>query len=161
MSEVDSIPTPSVPPFEPETIDYLLAQVCRLHRERAGTILEAVGLFRGQPPVLMRLHEADGQTQGDLAARLRVAPATMTKMIQRMERAGFVQRRPDAADQRISRVYLTDAGRAVRAEMMTALGTLEAETFAGLDDVERAHLRGFLERLRANLRRVVDEKSME
>ncbi|HRW49951.1 MAG: MarR family transcriptional regulator, partial [Caldilineaceae bacterium] len=158
----DSNPIPGIPdpPPEPETIDYLLAQVCRLHRERAGTILEAVGLFRGQPPVLMRLHEADGQTQGDLAARLRVAPATMTKMIQRMERAGFVQRRPDAADQRISRVYLTDAGRAVRAEMMGALGTLEAETFAGLDNEERAQLRGFLERLRANLRGVVDE-SME
>ena len=161
MTEPDSVPTAPDPPPEPETIDYLLAQVCRLHRERAGTMLETVGLFRGQPPVLMSLHATDGQTQGDLAARLRVAPATMTKMIQRMERAGFVQRRPDAADQRISRVYLTDAGRAVRGEMMGALGTLEAETFAGLDAAERAQLRGFLERLRANLRGVVDEKKME
>lgn len=160
MSEHHRDPTAPSPPPEPETIDYLLAQVCRLHRERAGAVLESVGLFRGQPPVLMRLHEADGQTQGDLAARLRVAPATMTKMIQRMERAGFVQRRPDAGDQRISRVYLTDAGRAVRTEMMAALGTLEAETFAGLGDAERLHLRGFLERLRTNLRGVVDE-SME
>ncbi len=161
MTEPDSIPAAPLPLPEPETIDYLLAQVCRLHRERAGTILEAVGLFRGQPPVLMSLHEADGQTQGDLAAHLRVAPATMTKMIQRMERAGFVQRRPDATDQRISRVYLTEAGRAVRAEMMVALGTLEAETFAGLDEAEQTQLRGFLERLRANLRGVVAEKSME
>ena len=161
MTEPDSVPAAPLPLPEPETIDYLLAQVCRLHRERAGTILEAVGLFRGQPPVLMSLHEADGQTQGDLAAHLRVTPATMTKMIQRMERAGFVQRGPDVADQRISRVYLTDAGRAVRSEMMAGLGTLEDETFAGLDAAERAVLRGFLERLRANLRGVVAEQSME
>ena len=158
MAEPESISPFSDPPPGLETIDYLLAQVCRLHRERAGMVLEAVGLFRGQPPVLMSLHEADGQTQGDLAAHLRVAPATMTKMIQRMERAGFVQRRPDAVDQRISRVYLTDAGRAVRSEMMVALGTLEAETFAGLDDGERAQLRGLLERLRANLRGVVGDQ---
>lgn len=158
MAAPGSVSPSSESPPERETIDYLLAQVCRLHRERAGTILETVGLFRGQPPVLMSLHEADGQTQGDLAAHLRVAPATMTKMIQRMERAGFVQRRPDAVDQRISRVYLTDAGRAVRSEMMVALGTLEAETFAGLDGAELEHLRGLLERLRANLRRVVSDQ---
>ena len=63
-----------------------------------------------------------------------------------------------AVDQRISRVYLTAAGRAVRSEMMVALGTLEAETFAGLDGAELDHLRGLLERLRANLRRVVGDQ---
>ena len=52
-----SIPHPGPPP-EPETIDPSVAQVCRLHRER-GTILEAVGAFHEQPPVLMRLHEAE------------------------------------------------------------------------------------------------------
>lgn len=158
MAATDSIPPSSEPPPDRETIDYLLAQVCRLHRERAGAILEAVGLFRGQPPVLMSLHGEDGQTQGDLAAHLRVAPATMTKMLQRLERAGFVQRRPDAVDQRISRVYLTDAGRAVRSEMMVALGTLEAETFAGLDAAQLLQLRGLLERLRTNLRRAVGDQ---
>lgn len=134
-----------------ETIDYLLAQVCRLHRARADTLLEGIGLFRGQPPLLMLLHDEDGLTQSDLAARLQIAPATLTRMLQRMARAGFLQRRIDAADQRISRVYLTAAGRAVRSEMQAMLGLLEAETFAGFDAAEQAVLRGFLERLRANL----------
>jgi MarR family transcriptional regulator, organic hydroperoxide resistance regulator len=142
-----------------DSIDYLLAQVCRLHRERADTLLEAIGLFRGQPPLLMTLHEKDGLPQGELAARLHVAPATMTKMLQRMARSGFVERRVDADDQRISRVYLTEAGRAVRDAMLTALGTLETETFAGLDAAELAALRGLLERLRANLHRTVQEKT--
>ena len=97
--------------------------------------------------------------QLEFDARLHVAPATMTKMLQRMARSGFVERRVDADDQRSSRVYLTEAGRAVRDAMLMALGTLETETFAGLDAAELAALRGLLERLRANLRRTVQEKT--
>lgn len=142
-----------------DTIDYLLAQVCRLHRARADTLLEGIGLFRGQPPLLMILHDADGLVQGELAARLQIAPATLTKMLQRMERAGFLLRRVDAVDQRVMRVYLTDAGRAVRTEMVALLDVLEAETFAGLNAGERTLLRGFLERLRTNLQQVVIERN--
>jgi DNA-binding MarR family transcriptional regulator len=141
-----------------ETIDYLLAQVCRLHRARAELLLEGIGLFRGQPPLLMILHDEDGLPQGELAARLQIAPATLTKMLQRMERAGFLQRRIDAVDQRVSRVHLTAAGRAVRTELLAVLGLLEAETFAGLSADELLLLRGFLERLRANLQQAVTEK---
>lgn len=74
---------------QPESIDYLLAQICRLHRIRAHALLEDLGLYRGQPPVLRALWEREGLTHSELAARLHVQPATITKMIQRMERTGF------------------------------------------------------------------------
>jgi DNA-binding MarR family transcriptional regulator len=136
---------------EPESLDHLLAQVSKLHHSRAHELLEAIGLYRGQPPVLRALWEREGLTHGELAERTRVTPATMTRMIQRMERAGFVVRRSDAGDERISRVYLTEAGRAVQAEVQQVLRRLEAETFAGFSDEERALLRGYLLRLRGNL----------
>jgi DNA-binding MarR family transcriptional regulator len=117
-------------PTEPESIDMLFVQVCRLHHTRAHTLLEEIGLYRGQPPVLRFLADKDGLTQTDLASRLQVTPATMTKMIQRMEKTGFVQRRSDADDQRVSRVYLTEAGRAIQAEMSAVLQTIEADAFA-------------------------------
>jgi DNA-binding MarR family transcriptional regulator len=86
---------------ELEALDFLLSQVCRLHYVRAQGLLDAIGIYRGQPPVLYVLHEQEGLTQSELAARLEVAPATVTKMLQRLERAGFVQRQTDAADQRV------------------------------------------------------------
>ena len=92
-----------MPPLSPdESPGFLLAQVCRLHHTRAQAMLEALGLYRGQPPVLHFLHEEDGLTHSALAVRLNVTPATVTKMLQRMENAGWVIRRPDAVDQRVS-----------------------------------------------------------
>ncbi len=114
-------------------------------------MLEALGLYRGQPPVLHILHEEDGLTHSALAARLNVTPATVTKMLRRMEKAGWVIRRPDVADQRVSRAYLTDAGRAVRAEMDATLRRLDEEAFAGFTAEERLLFRRFLLQTRANL----------
>jgi len=145
------------PPVEPESLDFLLAQVCHLHYTRAHALLEAIGLYRGQPPVLRALWEQEGQTHTELARRLRVAPATVTRMIQRMEKAGFVVRRADPNDQRVSRVYLTEAGRTVRADVQAVWQTMDDETFAGFNAAERDQLRQLLTRVRANLLRASGE----
>ena len=134
-----------------ESIDFLLAQICRLHHARAHTLLEELGLYRGQPPVLFALWEQEGATHGELAARLHVKPATITKMLKRMEKAGFVERRSDPADQRVSRVYLTDAGRSIRNEVEQVWCTLEDETFVGFSPEERMLLRRFFLQMRDNL----------
>jgi MarR family transcriptional regulator, organic hydroperoxide resistance regulator len=143
---------------EPPPLDFLLAQVSRLHHYRAHELLDGLGLYRGQPPVLFALWERDGLTHKELAGQLEITPATVTKMIQRMEKAGFVQRRPDASDQRISRVYLTDAGRTVRAQVRAVWDRMEVENFAGFNDEERAVLRSFLQRLRENLLQAIEGK---
>ncbi len=134
-----------------DSIDFLLAQVCRLHHSRARTLLEEFGLFRGQPPLLFALWEKEGLAHSDLAEHLHVQPATITKMIKRMERAGFVERSQDAEDQRVSRVYLTDAGRNIRDAVEGVLRELEEQTFAGFSSEERTLLNQFLLRIRHNL----------
>jgi DNA-binding MarR family transcriptional regulator len=136
---------------EPQTIDHLLAQVCKLHRARAHVLLEELGLYQGQPPVLFALWQQEGLTHSELAARMNIQPATMTRMLQRMEKAGFIARRADAEDERVSRVYLTEAGRSIKAQVQEVWQRLEAETFAGIPSEGLAQLRRFLERLRDNL----------
>jgi DNA-binding MarR family transcriptional regulator len=138
---------------ETESIDWLLAQVGKLHRSRAHALLEALGLYRGQPHLLRALWEQEGLTHGELAAQLRVQPATITKMIQRMEKAGFVTRHHDPDDQRVSRVYLTEVGHAVQGKVEQVWRTLEAETFAGFTLEERVLLRRFFLQMRENLTR--------
>lgn len=139
-------------------MDFLLARVSRLHHHRAHGLLDGLGLYRGQPPVLLALHEQDGLTHGELADRLGITPATMTRMIQRMEKAGFVKRQPDAVDQRISRVYLTRAGRAVHSKLEAIFQQMEVENFRGFNKEERVILRGFLLRLRENLEQAIQGK---
>lgn len=136
----------------PETTGYLLAQVCKRHRAQAHARLEALGLYRGQQFILIALWEQEGRTHSELAEALHVQPATISNALKRMERAGFVARRPDPADQRVSRVYLTDAGRAVRDAVEQLWRDMEAQTFAGFSPEDHAALRGYLRRIIANLR---------
>lgn len=140
-----------------KSMDHLLAQVCHLHHHRARQLLEALGLYRGQPPVLFALWEQEGLTHTELAEWLQNTPSTVSKMLQRMERAGFIVRQPDAEDQRVSRVYLTEAGRAIRSDVQDVFRATEAETFAGFTLEERVLMRRFLLQLRDNLRRALGE----
>jgi len=141
-----------------ESIDSLLAQICRLHHARAHTLLEILGLYRGQPPMLRALWKQEGLTHSELAATLHVQPATMTKMVQRMEKAGFVERKSDPDDHRVSRVYLTDAGRDVQTQVKQVWRALENETFAGFTMEERVLLRRFFLQMRENLLQVTEDK---
>jgi DNA-binding MarR family transcriptional regulator len=142
-----------------ESLDRLLAQICRLHYSRAHSLLEELGLYRGQPPMLHALREKEGRTHSELAAHLQVQPSTMTKMVQRLERAGFVERRSDPEDERVSRVYLTPAGRTVTADMEKVLHQIEGETFASFTDEERARLRRYMLRIRDNLMRATGRQA--
>ena len=108
--------------------------------------------------MLRALWKQEGLTHSELAERLHVQPATITKMIQRMERAGFLERRSDPEDQRVSRVYLTDAGRSIRNEVQRVWRTLEDETFAGFTLEERVLLRRFFLQMRENLVQVTEGK---
>lgn len=135
----------------PDTLDHLVAQVSRLHHQRAHELFTALGLYRGQPPVLHALWERDGQTLGELARIARVTPATMTRMVQRMEKAGFVERRPDAVDQRVSRVHVTAAGRGVRRKLERVWAQMDHDSFVGFTAADRAALEGLLLRVRDNL----------
>jgi len=138
-------------PSEPESLDRLFAEVCRLKHARVHTLYEALGLYRGQPRMLRVLWEQEGLTHTELSRRLQVQPATITKMLQRMEKAGFVVRKHDPDDQRVSRVYLTQAGRAVREDVQQVWRKLEEEAFAGFTEEESVLLRQFFLRIRANL----------
>jgi len=141
-----------------ESLNRLLGRVCRLHHARIHEGFEGLGLYRGQPPVLHFLWEQDGMTHSELAERLHVTPSTITKMINRMEKSGFVERRADAKDHRVSRVYLTDEGRAVQGEVKEVWRAIESETFEGFTLEERVLLRRFLMQIRDNLTSVTGDE---
>jgi len=135
----------------PATLGYLLARVCRAHHLRAHALLDEIGLYRGQQFVLCTLWAQEGITHSELADRLHVHPATVTNALKRMERAGFVERRSDPEDQRVSRVYLTETGREIQDAVERVWAELETRTLAGFDRDERDALRQFLARIHENL----------
>jgi DNA-binding MarR family transcriptional regulator len=141
----------SSPTVNALTLGPILVQVCRLHHFRAHTLFEAIGVYRGQPPVLEALWQNDGLTHSELAAQLNIRPATVSRMVQRMEQAGFLERRPDPTDQRVSRVYLTREGVKIRVALQRAIRTIDTDTFAGFTPEECIQAEKMLSRIRDNL----------
>jgi len=129
----------------------LLSQICRLEHARAHELLEELGLYRGQHRILRALWEQDGLTHTELSRHSHVRPSTISTTIQRMEKAGLVERKHDVEDQRVSRVYLTEAGRALQGDVEQTWRRLEEEMFAGLTLEERILLRQLLLQMRENL----------
>ncbi len=144
-------------PIESEPLDHLLAQISRLHYHRAHELLNKLGLYRGQPPVLFALWKKEGLSHSELAQQLQITPTTITKMLQRMEKAGFVYSQPDEQDQRVSRVYLTEAGRRIQGDVQEVWDRLNKENFAGFSAEEEPILRQFLNRIRNNLIKITGD----
>ncbi len=137
--------------LSPQEIGRLLVGTCRLHHTRADQTMEKIGLYRGQAVLLMILSEQDGITHSEVAETLEVSAAAATKVIKRMEAEGYVKRRADPSDERVSRVYLERKGHANIAEIRRAFGRLDRAMLGALTDEDLSRLRDLLTRLQANL----------
>jgi len=135
----------------PERLGHLLNKVCGLRHRRMHDLLDELGLYYGQPAMLRALWAGDGVTHSALAGQLDKSPATITKTVKRMEKAGFVERKPDPRDERLSRVYLTAAGRDVQAAVEQVWQAFELQAFDGFSQEEMAALRGLLQRVCHNI----------
>ena len=126
------------------SLGHLLAKVSRLIGGRMRMKLESIGLHHAQGHILRQLWHQDGMAQNALAQALHVTPPTATNTLKRMERDGWIERRRDASDQRIVRVYRTAKADALRAETLATFRDLDREINAVLTDHERRTLMDLL-----------------
>ncbi|MGW7436794.1 MarR family winged helix-turn-helix transcriptional regulator [Streptomyces sp. NPDC054849] len=132
-------------------VSHAISRVARLHRIAAGRLLRDLGLHPGQEFLMMHLWDSGAVRQSELIKAVGLDPSTVTKMLQRLEQAGHVRRRPDPSDRRASLVEATDASCGLLAEVRRAWGELEGQTVEGLDDTERTELARLLGKVEAAL----------
>jgi len=96
------------------TYGLLIARVALIHRLRISDYLREHNLHVGQEMLLKCLWNYDGLSQKEIADLMGIQAATATRTVIRMERSGFVERKTEPEDQRVSHVYLTDVGRSVQ-----------------------------------------------
>jgi DNA-binding MarR family transcriptional regulator len=136
-----------------ENIGITLAHVSRLMRRTFDERARAIGITRPQSLALAALKHNPGINQGGLAELLEVEPITAGRMIDRLQEAQLVERRPDPGDRRAWLLFLTDRGD----ELVDQLRPFAFQTFEialeGIATEERAALLSTLERIRSNLSR--------
>ncbi|MFC0251924.1 MarR family winged helix-turn-helix transcriptional regulator [Massilia consociata] len=103
--------------------------------------------------VLGYFAQRPGATQRDLAQHSGRDKAQVTRLVQGLREKGLIDARPDEADRRSTRLYLTATGEATYADMQRHGELLAAQALSGLSDDERRQLGGLLARVQANLLR--------
>jgi DNA-binding MarR family transcriptional regulator len=121
--------------------------------------LKPLGFGVGQLPVLVALQNGNASTQRDLARFAKVEQPPMAQMLVRMERDGLIERTPDPADGRSSRIVLTKAAQERMPEAKTTLVQGNREALNGFTDAEAAQLVDLLKRLIENLDRIASAES--
>lgn len=128
-----------------------LTQAARSMRTVMTRSLTASGLYAGQDGVILALAANDGLPAGSLAQKLGVKAPTMTRTIGRMEAQGFVERRPDAEDARLTKVYLTETGRNSVSEIESSAASCDELATRGFSEKDIRSLVRLLKTIENNL----------
>lgn len=130
---------------------FLVNDVARLFGRRFSHNGRRLGLTRAQCRTLARIARHEGINQAGLADLLEVRPMTLVRQIDRMEKAGWIERRPDPADRRARRLYLTDKARPILGRIRDVANDTRDEALALLSPAEKAQLIALLMRVHSTL----------
>lgn len=109
--------------------------------------------------ILVRLSKRDGQTQAELVRASKMTPPSISTMLKNMEAEGLIIRKKDEDDQRITRVYLTDLGRATEEKNFEVIRRVDALAMSGISEDEQRALVEMLLKMRENLTRELNIKN--
>jgi DNA-binding MarR family transcriptional regulator len=138
-----------------ESLTYLIRRILLLSRTALDARLRASGgPTDTQWRLLHYLHLGGPLQLAELARACDVDPAGMTRLIDRLERKGLCRRFRAPADRRVVNVMLTARGTEAAERLAPQLSQIRAELLSGFDDVQIGEVRGFLERIADNTRRL-------
>lgn len=128
-----------------------LRRILRATEVHAKEVAQAAGVTPVQLRVVQIVAETGSSTGSEIARRMHVSQATITALLDKLERAGLVIRVRDDVDRRRTLIRLTDAGRAVLARVPDALQQRFVTAFNALEGWEQAMMVANLERVAAML----------
>ena len=130
---------------------YLMQDVTRHMRTHFDRRATRFGLTRAQWRALKTIWRNEGLSQTELADRLDMEPIPVGRVIDRLQKAGYVERRADPADRRRWCLYLTPKAQAVIAEMEVIAGGLRDEVLQNIKRADFDTLLRVLAQLKQNL----------
>lgn len=130
---------------------FLIHDVSRMMRAWFDERAQALGLTRAQWRVLVHLAGREGLNQKGLAEILELDTVTLGRHIDRLERDGWLERRPDPGDRRAWQLYLTEACRPTLDHMERLAAETMRAAMVGVSDNEQEKFVEVLSRIKANL----------
>jgi MarR family transcriptional regulator, transcriptional regulator for hemolysin len=145
-------PSAAVIPTDFEhSFGYVLFETARLMSKRFDQRARLLGLTRAQCQVLVHLARVEGINQAGLAELLELEPISLARCLDRMEQAGWIERRPDPSDRRARLLYMTDKAKPLFDRILTLGYETRMDALSGLAPDDRERLLDLLQRVRGNL----------
>ena len=138
-----------------QTLPFEIGETAHALRKAFDRRAVGMGVTRAQWKVLFRVERQPGLRQIELADMLDIEPITLSRIIDRLEEAGFVERVADPADRRAWRLHVTARAQPLIEKLHAVADEMIAEAFAGIDPDQIAVARAVLGRVRENAARAV------
>jgi DNA-binding MarR family transcriptional regulator len=130
---------------------FLLTDSARLLRKLIDRRLQPLGLSRAQWSILAILSNHDGLSQSQISDKLEIEKSTAGRLIDQVEKSGWVARRPIPGDRRLWGVHLTEQARQLISEVENVILDTRAEMLRGLSAEQQQTLSGMLQTVKSNL----------
>jgi len=147
LSDVRSFGERYADVLAPNSIAYRMKLLSQLLERRFQQMLEPFHLTPLHWAALCCLWQSDGMPTTELGKRLGQLRGTVVVVLEIMEKAGYITRRPDKRDQRVSRIWLTDRGEALKSSLPRMAQELQNDALQVLSVREVKVLSGQLDRL--------------
>ena len=121
-----------------QRLTYLVKRLEMAERARMEEVLRPLGVTLHQYTAMSILERREGLSSAQLARRHVVSPQAMHQLIASMERDRLIERRPDVANRRILRAWLTEHGAQVLRDSHTAVDAVEERMLSALTTEEAA-----------------------
>jgi len=136
---------------EVERLGFLLHNIPRLVRKRFEGQGNPHGLSVAQWRLLSWILKGHGANQARLAELLEIEPISVSRLLDRMEESGWVERRQGVEDRRVRMVFATPKACEAHKEMKKLAVQIYEEALAGIDEQQRGALMAALEKMAENL----------
>ncbi|MEO8809262.1 MAG: MarR family transcriptional regulator [Rhodanobacter sp.] len=146
---------------EDVSFGYLLSDVTLLFRKHFDRRAVKFGLTRAQWRATKMLYHREGLRQTELAERLEMEPIAVGRVIDRLQAAGFVERRADPRDRRAWQLYITEQARVIVGDMELIARGLRKDATVGIACHELHQALGVLNRIKENLQALDAVESVE
>jgi MarR family transcriptional regulator, transcriptional regulator for hemolysin len=134
---------------------FALGEVQRLMRAYADRQAARFGITRAQWAVLAKVERFEGMKQTELAEQMEMQPITLTRLIDRLCDAGWIERRSDDSDRRVNRLYLRKTGRTLLGKMNGLKSEITATALDGISPSDAQRLLTQLEAIKENVRNAI------
>lgn len=130
---------------------YLLSDVTLLFRKHFDRRAVKFGLTRAQWRATKMLYHREGLRQTELAEFLEMEPIAVGRVIDRLQAAGFVERRPDPKDRRAWRLYTTEQAKVIVGDMELIARDLRKDVTRGIEHDELQQALAVIGKIKENL----------